>query len=228
MSKIKLRARALEEIWAEKGSETFDSRNYANLHKARRQYLAESIVNTNPTSVLEIGCFGGHNLEEIHEMNPDIKLTGFDINKDALHFLNKTKSHLKINTVCGSAYELKDHFSDKQFDVVFTSGVLIHIPCGTLDSDFPEKYTVYGDRGKQDLFLQDISLVEDVCKSILAISQNYIFHGEHHGEKFENIKGTQQRYIHNFHDLYKEESVVIEKAFNASNGFEHLIKVTCR
>ena len=175
----------------------YSTQGYEGFKLDRRKYLAEKIVNLNPKSVLEIGCFGGYNLREIHKLNPNILLTGFDINKGALSY---AKEKLPVlTTVNGSIYDLDKYFTENQFDIVFTAGVFIHIP----------------------------TLTDKITSDIKNISKNYVFHAEHHGDSYLKIPNRSMRYIHNFKELYNNcADVSIETALNASNRFEHIIKIT--
>ncbi len=89
--------------------------------------------------VLEVGCNKGHNLEAIEKANvyrpshlyhPG-KIVGIEINKDLCN---------KSNIINGSAYDLP--WKENTFDLVFTSGVLIHIPPGRLKEAMNQMRTV--------------------------------------------------------------------------------------
>lgn len=68
--------------------------------------------------ILEVGCNKGHNLTAISRaFQVAYKTTGIEINKSLC---------TQPNIINGSAYDLP--WSDNVFDLVFTAGVLIHIP----------------------------------------------------------------------------------------------------
>ena len=71
--------------------------------------------------ILEVGCNRGMQLELLKKMGFN-NLWGIEINKNALHIAKEDKS---LNLVEGSGFNLP--FQDDFFNLVFTSGVLIHI-----------------------------------------------------------------------------------------------------
>ena len=199
---LKNEAGKLQGFWQE--CPEFSDSGYEGFKDGRRQYLAEKIVSTKPKSVLEIGCFGGYNLRHINRLDPTIELTGFDINKKALKYAKEKLP--SINTVNGSIYDLTDFFKENCFDVVFTAGVLIHIPC-------------FGGSGE--------NFIKRATSNIAKVSSSFVFHAEHHGEEYFKMPNKGMRYIHNFNDLYEDfGSTEIEEAPDASNGFEQIIKVS--
>lgn len=187
-------AEQLENHW--KNTHEYKSAGYENFKDDRREYLANLILSKKPKKILEIGTFGGYNLRKIHSIDQKIELFGFDINKEALKY---AKTHCEaINTIHGSIYEINKYFNNNSFDLVFTAGVLIHIPNKNIQS---------------------------IIKNLINISNNNIIHAEHHGN-FQKLKMTGMRWKHDFLDLYKEHTIKIENAPNASHGFEHIIDVT--
>lgn len=178
---------------------------YENFKNDRRKYLAEQIVQLKPKSVLEIGCFGGYNLRQIHKLDSAIELSGFDINSNALEY---AKNKLPIlNTIHGSIYELDKYFHENQFDIIFTAGVLIHIPC------FTDKI--------------DTTNILSIANNLKKISKQFIFHAEHHDKNYYKLPNKTMRYVHNFNDMYSTcADIEINQASNASHGFEQLIKIT--
>jgi 2-polyprenyl-3-methyl-5-hydroxy-6-metoxy-1,4-benzoquinol methylase len=197
---LKGRCNDLQSHW--QTTKEYSQKGYENSHLERRKYLAKQIVETKPKSVLEIGCFGGYNLREIHELDRSIKLTGFDINDNALKY---AKEKLPVlNTINGSIYELDKYFKENQFDVVFTAGVLIHIPCSA----------------------DNIDNIKLVTSSINKIAKLFIFHAEENDKTYYNLPNKHMRYVHNFNDLYKlNKDVQIQPSPVPGFGFEHIIKV---
>ena len=161
----------------------------------RRKYLAKLITDQKPKKVLEIGCFGGYNLRQIHAIDEKIELFGFDINKGALKYAKEKLP--AINTVNGSIYELEKYFKENTFDLVFTAGVLIHIPC---------------------------EVIEQVTDAIASISRRNVFHAEHHGD-FWKLPWKNMRWRHDFEELYRGCTVSVSEAPGASNGFDQIIQV---
>ena len=72
-------------------------------------------------SIKELGCNVGLNLEALHHLNSDYKLSGVEINKAAATEAEK----LGIASIsCGT---ITEPLADEEADLTFTAGVLIHI-----------------------------------------------------------------------------------------------------
>ena len=94
--------------------------------RERSKWLAQTIQAYQPASVLELGCGGGRNLYFIQEKNPDCQLYGVEINPAAVE-VARERLGSKFRLLSTSIYELDD-IESASIDVVFTSGVLMHIP----------------------------------------------------------------------------------------------------
>jgi 2-polyprenyl-3-methyl-5-hydroxy-6-metoxy-1,4-benzoquinol methylase len=96
----------------------------------RRNWFANLVTKTatskNYKDILELGCNDGTNLWRIKQQNSNLNLHGIDISRSAIKYAQETLQlkHVKI----GSIYELKSSYENKKFDVIYTMGVLIHIP----------------------------------------------------------------------------------------------------
>ena len=124
MKELQQRVKSLQRHWA--STTEFKQPGYEGFKTGRRVELAKLILQFKPKTVLEIGCLGGYNLREIHKLDSSVKLTGFDINSAALGY---AKSKLgAMETIHGSIHDLKNVLNGQTFDVIFTAGVLIHIP----------------------------------------------------------------------------------------------------
>ncbi len=88
------------------------------------------------TNVLEVGCNRGHNLLSLDAMGRGFSLTGLEPNNHARELA--TKQGLVV--VAGDIYELP--FPDGYFDLVFTAGVLIHVPPARLNDALSEIHRV--------------------------------------------------------------------------------------
>jgi pseudaminic acid biosynthesis-associated methylase len=77
------------------------------------------------SSVLEVGTNIGNQLLCLRAMGFE-NLFGIDLRRDVVNEANRRVPNADI--ICGSAFDIP--FKDGYFDIVFTSGVLIHIaPC---------------------------------------------------------------------------------------------------
>lgn len=93
------------------------------------KWLASTFSQHKPSSILELGCGSGRNLHFIDQQCSGVRLTGVEINPAAVESgqRNLRQAQNEVALLEGSLYELGS-FSDGQFDLVFTSGVLMHIP----------------------------------------------------------------------------------------------------
>jgi pseudaminic acid biosynthesis-associated methylase len=109
-----------EQVWAgEFGDEWTQRNDGVGVHRAPLwNHVLERIT---PSRVLEVGCNVGANLAH---MPQGTDLYGVDINTTAIRELHHRMP--AINSIVGAAHELP--FRDDWFDLVFTMGLLIHIP----------------------------------------------------------------------------------------------------
>jgi len=88
----------------------------------RSQLNKEFLGKLKPKNILEVGCNIGNQLSLLQSQGFK-NLYGIEIFPEAVQ---KAKSHTKdINIIWGSGFDIP--FKDGYFDLVFTSGVLIHI-----------------------------------------------------------------------------------------------------
>jgi pseudaminic acid biosynthesis-associated methylase len=98
------------------------------------QRLLEGIV---PARALEIGCNVGWNLEYLRRLG----VTGlYGVEPQAYAVERARWRGPQFNVVIGTAFDLP--FRDNWFDLVFTSGVLIHISPDTVHAALEEMYRV--------------------------------------------------------------------------------------
>ena len=88
-------------------------------------------------SFLELGCGAGRNLKALHDADPEVSLQGVDINANAIASAGRHVPAANLKT--GSLYELGEH-PDDAFDVVYTSGVLMHVPHGEVEATVREMH----------------------------------------------------------------------------------------
>lgn len=89
--------------------------------------------------VLEVGCNKGHNLIALdHLFGDGIDIVGIEPNKHALYLARSATS--KVSFLYGTVFDIP--FKDRYFDLVFTAGVLIHIPLDSLAVALSEIYRV--------------------------------------------------------------------------------------
>jgi len=80
-----------------------------------------------PHNILEVGCNAGWNLNAIRHIDPEINLVGVDVCQDAIIEAEESGHECYLM----SAKQLD--MLDEKFDLVFTAGVLIHVPPNDMD-----------------------------------------------------------------------------------------------
>ncbi len=120
--------RRLEQLWAGTFGDAYTDRNA--LAASGRQPFWQHIFATHAIGgVLEVGCNVGANLHWIARLISPSAVYGIEINR---HALNNLRASLPAtNAVCAQARDLP--FRSASFDLVFTSGVLIHQPESSLE-----------------------------------------------------------------------------------------------
>lgn len=88
--------------------------------------------------VLEVGCNRGHNLVALAEVLGGSDLVGIEPNEHALALARKSTIHAGF--LQGTVFDLP--FKDRSFDLVFTAGVLIHVPAADLPAALKELHRV--------------------------------------------------------------------------------------
>jgi pseudaminic acid biosynthesis-associated methylase len=92
---------------------------------------------TAPANVLEVGCNVGWNLRYLEQLGL-VDLFGIEPQPAAVAVARQRRP--QFNVLHGTAFDLP--FRDAMFDLVFTSGVLIHIAPGSLGRALDEIYRV--------------------------------------------------------------------------------------
>jgi pseudaminic acid biosynthesis-associated methylase len=112
-----------EKFWAGNFGNEYISRNASDKLLSSNLAIFSKIFRSidNIESVIEYGPNVGLNLRAINMLFPDIQLSGVEINENAIKELSKIKN---IESFHESVLDFK---TNKQWDFVFTKGVLIHI-----------------------------------------------------------------------------------------------------
>ena len=136
-----------EDFWSGDFGKLYTDRNtrqndelndiYTTWYGVTRVKMNEAFLSSLPknTRILEVGCNTGMQLACLRSMG-FTSLYGVELQDYAVQ---KAKEYtVGINIIQGSAFELP--FKDQFFDLVFTSGVLIHISPDNLSKVFAEMY----------------------------------------------------------------------------------------
>lgn len=94
-----------------------------NAHRVS-SWLSADVLLPLGHSFLELGCGAGRNLAALRGRDQDLTLAGVEVNEQAAGLARATSG---ATVTTGSLYDLSGVAADS-FDVVFTCGVLMHIP----------------------------------------------------------------------------------------------------
>jgi pseudaminic acid biosynthesis-associated methylase len=111
-----------EQFWRQSFGDEYVNRNRVDW-RARVPFWASIIDRTKPRYVLEVGCGSGWNMRALRHVDPMLALWGCEINQTAL----QEAADAGLSVVDSSLFDLKTEWPEGGFDLVFTSGVLIHV-----------------------------------------------------------------------------------------------------
>lgn len=181
---------------------------YTERHRKRRKWFAIRLKEYEFESAYEVGCNSGRNLWYIENKMPGKRLGGLDINHHAIEMATKMlpQAEFHIKDIC-------DIDTENKYDLVFTSGVLCHIPPGH---------------------------IYEVIKKCISKANNYVMHMETQGvdkiingpKELNPTKKVSRRFrcVHNYARIYRElgYKVSVCTAYNGEEDAEHLIVADVR
>lgn len=127
-------------VWQSEFGEAYTNRNVVDW-RVRLSAFRRMLDKLQIRSVLEVGCNRGHNLRVLTELLGDESdVVGVEPNRYALELARA--ANVKSSVLRGHVYDLP--FKDESFDLVFTAGVLIHVPLVDLPKALSEIYRVSG------------------------------------------------------------------------------------
>jgi spore coat polysaccharide biosynthesis protein SpsF len=91
-------------------------------------------------TILELGCNRGLNLAAIEYLDPSLTLTGIDVNGKALQGMAMMFDDLKLEKPYMHKSSIVEYDPVARYDLVFTKGVLIHVPPSQLDAVYSKMY----------------------------------------------------------------------------------------
>ena len=174
-------AERLEALWAGDFGDEYVDRNAAAA-QGRRPFWVQRHEQLGFSSALEIGWNMGGNLRHLVELLGVENVAGVDINEHALEVLRRDVPGVDVRIA--RARELP--FGDASFDLVFTTGVLIHQP--------PEE-------------------LAQVMDEIVRTSRRYVLCGEYKAEDVEEVpyRGHEGALFRNdYGRLYQERFPALE------------------
>lgn len=168
-------AARLEGLWSGEFGDDYVERNRA-ASEGRRPFWEHVLGRIEAASALEIGCNVGGNLRWLAALLGAENVAGVDVNERALEVV---RSEIPgVDARVASARELP--FADDSFDLVFTTGVLIH--------QSPEE-------------------LPRVMDEIVRASRRYVLCGEYRADELEEVPYRGQRgalYKQDYGLLYQE------------------------
>lgn len=113
--------------WAGPAGEAYTARNRVRYWE-RYEFWERIAETTRARSIYEVGTNAGWNLTAINDQCDGVALYGCDVNPIAVGQARAAG----LDVFQGDALEALSNFPNPTFDLVFTCGVLIHIPPATL------------------------------------------------------------------------------------------------
>lgn len=137
-----------EEFWTTKFGASYRKRNdskpaemdaiYMKMYGTKRSLMnVEFLEELSMSNMLEVGCNTGNQLQMLHYQG-FAKLYGIEINEESANMAKRNCPYANIRQ--GSVFKMP--FPDSYFDIVFTSGVLIHIHPDEIHKGMSEIYRV--------------------------------------------------------------------------------------
>jgi pseudaminic acid biosynthesis-associated methylase len=120
-------AERLEDLWAGEFGDAYVARNI-EAGEGRDRFWAALLERYPVSSVLEVGCNVGANLQWLVRLLDSSHVHGVDVNEQALTILRRRLPG--VHAIISPARSLP--FEDGSMDLAFTSGVLIHQPDSAL------------------------------------------------------------------------------------------------
>jgi SAM-dependent methyltransferase len=126
--------------------------------KRRSEWLADLPPFREAGSVIELGCGVGRNLYVLQQRYPHLELCGVDISPAALAH---ARCRVRGKFLAGDLYDLDALLSNREADLIFTMGVLIHLHPDAL----PALIDTMRRRARRHLvFVEQVSLTNEVVK----------------------------------------------------------------
>lgn len=123
----------LEELWAGEFGNAYIERN-ASVGAGRDAFWQTWVYRLAPRTALEVGCNVGANLVWLARLLGAQNVAGADVNEQALEIARGAAPGADLRQANAGALP----FEDGAFDLVFTTGVLIHIPTAGLAAAMAE------------------------------------------------------------------------------------------
>lgn len=185
-------AERLEGLWSGDFGNEYVKRNRAAAG-GRDRFWRHVVETLSPTSALEVGCNVGGNLYWLAQMLGPENVAGIDVNEQALETVRGDLPGVEVRRSLGQSIP----FDDASYDLVYTTGVLIHIPpsdlegvmreihrcsaryilCGEYYADEPTEIPYRGETGA--LFKRDFGgTYEELFPELSLVEKGFLPAGE--------------------------------------------------
>lgn len=130
-----------QKFWADSYAEDYIRKNSSFDAKLGVACWREMLVKAKDiTSILECGCNIGRNIGFLNEVLPAASKSIIEISKPAYDFVN---GHFSLSKTFNGAI-VESNFAEREFDLVYTMGVLIHIHPDDLLANMRKMYEYSG------------------------------------------------------------------------------------
>ena len=174
---------AQEIFWSGDFGDKYVERHREKINVANRIAYFSRILSSmgEIRSVLEIGANIGSNLKAIHALFPEVKKAAIEINRTAA-------DHLEKSGVVDDVYNesVLDCRIDYRFDLVFTSGFLIHVS----PDDIHDVYKFIFDHSSKYIVLDEFYNPE-VVKVLYRGHEDQLFKRDFPGEMLDAFPGLE-------------------------------------
>ena len=146
-------------------------------------YTASLLPADNRTSVLDLGCGTGLELEEYFRLNPDVAVTGIDLSDAMLNALSSKFPNRKLSLIQGSYFDVP--FGENAYDAAVSVESLHHFTAGQKEALYRKLHAALGDNGRfvlTDYFAESEELEKEyfqnlkLLKEEQGLPENEFFH----------------------------------------------------
>ena len=108
-----------DQLWAETWG---DQQRFGPVHRRQQEELVKLIAKLNPTTVLDVGCGAGDNLDALAHAMPHLILTGTDFSQEAISLAAR-----RLPGVTFKQLDAQKEKLDEKFDLVLCNQVVEHL-----------------------------------------------------------------------------------------------------
>lgn len=183
-----------QKFW-EQWAETFDDDPWQKEIHPQHTWLLKKIKESNPKSILEIGCGFGRNIVFLLDQGiAPQKISGVDISKKMIKHAATYIKNKKVELLSANVLDLP--FSDRAFDTTFAHGLFMHVQPKDVQQAIKETMRV-------------------TKNTIICVEQNYLIDGD---------KSSDYTFLHNYKQLFtKNGGIIKEYRSNKKLGLDYIL-----